>query len=388
MIDPWIIAFYALIIALVIIYRKKFEFHARIGFGKFKFPIVALLKTKIGLGAMDYIGSHLRGLVIFFGYLSIVLGFAGMLLIVGFIGYGLYALIFVPGAPPVISPVIPGVQIPGTGINIPFWQGIIAILVVAAIHEFMHGVVSRAHKIPVRSSGLAIFGPIFGAFVEPDEKKLQKAKKKVQISIFAAGPAINIITAFIFFGLLVALQPGVMNYTNPTGVSFQTIVEDSPAAAVGLIANTTYIKINGKEFLEYKDLQNAMNNTKAGDLLILESNSTVYTVTLGEKEGKTWLGVQGIIEHRDLKNQADKTKYAVAFWFLELLEWLYIISLGIGLANLIPLGPIDGGRMLQPVLVASFGKKKGAEIWARLAIILLILLLILLFTPILRTIIA
>ena len=38
------------------------------------------------------------------------------------------------------------------------------------------------------------------------------------------------------------------------------------------------------------------------------------------------------------------------FWFSILLQWLFIISFGVGLFNLLPLGPIDGGRMFRTLL--------------------------------------
>ena len=37
-------------------------------------------------------------------------------------------------------------------------------------------------------------------------------------------------------------------------------------------------------------------------------------------------------------------------WLRELFFWLYAISLGIGLFNLLPLGPLDGGKMFILVI--------------------------------------
>jgi len=62
-----------------------------------------------------------------------------MFLICGLLIKGLYELIFVPTAPPTLSLVIPGVQIPGSPIFVPFWYGIIALFTVILVHEFGHG---------------------------------------------------------------------------------------------------------------------------------------------------------------------------------------------------------------------------------------------------------
>ena len=53
-------------------------------------------------------------------------------------------------------------------------------------HEFGHGVVARAHGLKIQSSGIFLLGPLFGAFVEPNEKQLKKQNDIVQYSIYSA----------------------------------------------------------------------------------------------------------------------------------------------------------------------------------------------------------
>jgi len=142
----WTALFYLVVFTLVFLNRKRFDR---------QFKIVFLLRTKWGLRLMDSIADKYRELVKLLGLIGVGVGFAGMAVMAGFLFKGVYDLIFVPGAPPVISPVIPGVPIPG-GLFIPLWQGLLAIFIVAVVHEFAHGVVARAHHIPGKSSGLAI----------------------------------------------------------------------------------------------------------------------------------------------------------------------------------------------------------------------------------------
>ena len=92
-------------------------------------------------------------------------------------------------------------NVPGLGI-LPFWYWLIAIFVIAVVHEFSHGIVARAHNIPVKHTGLAFFGPIIGAFVEPDEKKLRAGKDITQYSVYAAGAFSNVILALLALLLL------------------------------------------------------------------------------------------------------------------------------------------------------------------------------------------
>ena len=44
-------------------------------------------------------------------------------------------------------------------------------------------------------------------------------------------------------------------------------------------------------------------------------------------------------------------------WIMKLFFWLYAISLGVGLFNLLPLGPVDGGRMFNTG-ISYFTKNK------------------------------
>src|SRR3989344_8635488 len=100
------------------------------------------------------------------------------------------------------SLVLPGVKIPGLP-YLGFWHWIITIFILALVHEFCHGILARLYNLKIKSSGLAILGVLLpivpAAFVEPDEKKLFKKKKKEQLSVLAAGPFSNLVLAGIIF---------------------------------------------------------------------------------------------------------------------------------------------------------------------------------------------
>ena len=57
------------------------------------------------------------------------------------------------------------------------------------------------------------------------------------------------------------------------------------------------------------------------------------------------------------------------------LNWLYILNLGIGLFNLLPLGPVDGGRMLQTALLRFFSEKRANAIWKNVSIFFLMVII-------------
>ncbi len=91
------------------------------------------------------------------------------------------------------------------GVNLPLFEGIIALVVVMIVHEGAHAVLARIGKIPLLSSGIVFFGIIpVGAFVEPDEKKLAKLDAVRQTRVLVAGSTSNLITSCIFFIAFVA----------------------------------------------------------------------------------------------------------------------------------------------------------------------------------------
>ena len=234
--NKWVILFYLLIILFIIIKRKKFTFQAK---------FIALYRTQVGLKIIDKIGTKYKNFIKILGYIGIGIGYVGMLVILGFIIKGLFDLIFVPGAPAVIAPVLPGIPIPGSPIFVPFWYGIISLFIVVLIHEFSHGIVAKAHKLPIKNTGIVFFGPLIGAFVEPDEKKLKKQKDVTKYSVFAAGPFSNIITAGIVILLFVLIFNPVANaYVKPLGVSFTELEPDMPAEQAGLETGVIYNRIN------------------------------------------------------------------------------------------------------------------------------------------------
>ena len=63
---------------------------------------------------------------------------------------------------------------------------IIALGIVAVVHEFSHGIYMRLHGLKIKSTGFAFLGPFLGAFVEQDEKEFDKAPKLKQLAVLAA----------------------------------------------------------------------------------------------------------------------------------------------------------------------------------------------------------
>jgi hypothetical protein len=107
------------------------------------------------------------------------------------------------------------------GVNLDLIQGLLALSVVLAVHEGMHGILARIYGMPLKSAGLVFFGFLpFGAFVDIDEKVLFSEKKEKQNAVLVAGTAANFATSLVFLGVLmgfVALMGGVQEGVTPPG---------------------------------------------------------------------------------------------------------------------------------------------------------------------------
>jgi len=176
---------------------------------------------------------------------------------------------------------------------------LITIFITVLIHEFAHGIVARAHKVPVKSSGLGVFAlflPLFPlAFVEPDEKKLVKNKDVVQYSIFSAGPMINIIFAVILFLIFSFVMIPIENkITHPIGFSFNDIMDNYSAQEVGMEPGMIINEFNDSPVLTYQEFSKKVGKLTPGqDLVLGTTNATFNVITKPAPDNKE-LGYIGI----------------------------------------------------------------------------------------------
>ncbi|MBT3865936.1 site-2 protease family protein [Candidatus Woesearchaeota archaeon] len=370
------LVFYALLVLYITKNKSKFEFHGK---------IVALYKTKLGLKLMDKIAKVCPRILKFLGYISIITGFIGMVLIFYWLFKGTFDLLFIAGAPPAVAPVLPGIKVmPGLPV-LSFMHWIIAILIIATIHEFSHGIFARLYNIKVKSSGFALFGPILAAFVEPDEKQLSKKKKNVQLAVFSAGPFSNILTGFLFIAVMtfitLPLQAAVFD---SDGITVNGILDGYPMQETDVEIPFTIIQFNGQEINDYNDFAESTVNLKPGDEAIVGTNKGDFSIVAAqnpENSSKGFIGVSNFMINRS-PNEEVVAKYGASVpqlvdWTHMLFFWLWVVSWGVGLFNLLPLGLVDGGRMLLTGLTfVTKNEKKAKKYWSIVSLVSVLLILI------------
>jgi membrane-associated protease RseP (regulator of RpoE activity) len=346
---------------------------------------------KFGLVFIEKFVKKYREPVILLGYIGVGAGYVGLIFISYILIKNLYDLITIPAAASGVSLVLPGINVPGLGV-LPFWYWIIAIFVIALVHEFGHGIVAKAHGINVKNTGIVLLGPIIGAFVEPDEKKMAKEKDITQYSVLAAGPFANIILAILALVLLTfVFSPLQQTMVEPTGFMFDNYVNDSyPAALAGIPTGTLITGINDQETLEFQKFNDVLFCSQPGDEVSLTTKDKNYPLVLGNNPNnpeKSFLGIKDIHNEFELKSEYrqgwTKTAYYLLDWINGFLKWLFILSLGIGLFNLLPLPIVDGGRMVQVTLHKIRGQDKGEKTFRFVSMFFLLILLLNLFYPLL-----
>lgn len=221
------------------------------------------------------------------------------------------------------APILPG-------INLPLVEGILALASVLIVHEMSHGFLARIANIRLDSAGIVFFGILpFGAFVELDEKQMEKEEKYKANRIMVAGSGANLILAMLSFALLTAI---VASTADLRLEGYKVISGPLPHGAI-------VQSIGGVEY--------------TGQNVSLEANSTVVIGTsLGEFEKQTdengKIGIQMALV--DKKGSRFVYQYSAGFEWIEFilntLGLMFAINLFVGIINLLPIPLFDGNRLM------------------------------------------
>ena len=262
-------------------------------------------------------------------------------------------------------------------INIPFWTWILVIILILVPHELSHGIAARAEKVRLHSVGVMLLAFFPGAFVEPDEIQLAKKKLATRLRVFSAGTFANFTIALLAILLLIFI---VFPYLFVSGVQIVDVEQGSPAAAVGLTNQTILTEINSQpievSYTEFAQGQgyfiDEIGQTEIGQVIEFKDNQgKTYEVTLGENDSEPYLG----IFYTPVQTEN-------SFWtsIADFLTKLWMFSFAVGIFNMLPLGPLDGGLVFAGITDKYLGKK-AKKIQKAVSIITLLLVLFMFFGP-------
>ncbi|MFX1264359.1 MAG: site-2 protease family protein [Promethearchaeota archaeon] len=286
-----------------------------------------------------------------FWNVGIVVAFGGMIF-----GFYIFADNFLkffttPAQAGGVVPIIPGVTITG----LPMVYMLIGLAVTLITHEFAHGLASSKDEVPIKSSGLIFFFVIFGAFVEPDEEVFEnQVGPKSRMRLFAAGSYANLITAFIVFILMMNFNP-IMSiaFNQPNGAYVYETVPGSPGAEA-LEIGDVIVGLNDTDIDIWTDVRDFMVNTTAGSQVTIHTldGSPVAIVLTANPNNATqgYIGILGA-DHWEPKPGWDLFLSPLYVLHMQqILLWLWIVLVSVGLLNLLPIPALDGDRIIKNAL--------------------------------------
>lgn len=245
---------YIILIALTIFYIPFYIWVWRspkaAGYGLAKYGPCVMIKTKFGTRLMERL-SRYRRFWKFFGTLSLVISAFLMAFIILIIAVGIMNLATSLRAPGL------GVEyalaIPGINPLLPFWYGVLGLIVAMVVHELAHGMQTRANEMRVDSTGLLYAVVPLGAFVEPNEEDIKKSTRRAKLDLYSAGISANFITAAVTFFIFAVLMLGNVSSDYGDNAAVYQVTAESPAFDAGIPGGALITSVNGEEYLFSKD---------------------------------------------------------------------------------------------------------------------------------------
>ena len=359
-------------------------------------------RTKNGIDKIDAIQKRFPRFWKAYGWGAAISGVLSMILAAVYIG-NQYIKVFQVGSikESGLSAVLPGLVSessfqPGVSfIPVEYW--LIGIAVLMTVHELSHGIVARSEGFEINSVGWIVLGIFPGAFVEPKGEKMLPGDEEEQedeedsededkedsdntglwdqgslssrIKVLGAGSFANYLTAIVFMiaaiGLTSAVaQPGDMVY----------VAQDNEPAAQAGMNNGTLYSFNGEQLNSREQLiqltqdlepgQNVTLNTSEGVFTVetRARNTTpqggipgIYTWDKGPQETEGYIGI--LFGQRSELNEPFQPYEGFLTWLISMFETIAVLNIGIGLVNMLPIKPLDGGQILGGVIDKYLGEK-------------------------------
>ncbi|MED4312660.1 RIP metalloprotease RseP [Heyndrickxia coagulans] len=252
-----------------------------------------------------------------------------------------------------------------------------------------------------------------------DRQFASKSLGKRALTIFA-GPLMNFVLAALVFTLMAVVQGVPM--TDPV---LGTVVKDSAAAKAGLRKGDTVISIDGAEISTWNDIVDVIQKHPDEKITFtVERNGKTMDIPVTPKsiseDGKTFgrIGVNSPVDHSPLKVATygitqtyvwtveifkllghlisggfsidmlsgpvgiyKSTETVAKSGIIYLFKWAGLLSINIGIMNLLPLPALDGGRLLFFGIEALRGKpidrqKEGIVHFIGFALLMLLMIIV------------
>lgn len=307
-------------------------------------------------------------------------------------------------------------------------SSLLVFLLVVMLHEFGHFTVAKLSGIKVNEFSIGMGPKIYqkhkgetfyslralpvGGYVamegEEESSHDPRAFNNVSIikrmAVVIAGAFMNFVLAFLAFTLIFIIVGYGSN-------EIDKVMENSPAQIAGLEAGDKIIKINDRKTKDIYDINSIISNNNDKEMSFLISRkgkdlSFKISPKYSEENKMYLIGITSKLDHSILKSislgadrtlqmskmilQSIKMMFTGSFkleylsgpvgvvqligsesskGFLNFLQILGLISVNLGVFNLLPIPALDGGKFLFLLIEALRGKPIDEKIEQRLALI-------------------
>lgn len=326
-------------------------------------------RTKKGKKFIENLSKHKKFWKVY-STIGVIVGILVLVFITGFITYNGFQILTEEtkqGAGLVLPSSSSEPVVKSGYILLPWWLWVIALITIMIPHEFSHGVIAKANKIKIKSLGWLLLLFLPGAFVEPDEKQLKKSKTMTRLRVYAAGSFANFITALLCLGIFTLM---FSSFFVPSGVSYQALMNNTDAYTQGL--NGTIIGLDNQTIKTVEDYRIYMEDIQPNQTVIVQTTQGNYSIQTTAYDDRAIIGVWNIQDEMDLKQDLQANS-SIFLLLLNTFNWLFVLNLSVGMINLLPMKPLDGGAMFETILERK--TKNSTKIANRFSIVMFLILL-------------
>lgn len=229
--------------------------------------------------------------------------------------------------------------------------------------------------------------------IAPRDTQFQEANVWQKLATNVAGPLMNIILGFVVFLIWTFTIPG------PATTTIGAVEANSPAEQAAVEPGSKFVSINGHKTTTFNEISNQINASKGKTLsIVLTSHGKTKTVSVKPKTmkiqgqkvyqigikaksddrvlakakrgwdtavtttGMIFNALGGLIRHFSLNKLSgpvgiySQTSQVSQMGFTYLLAFLAMISINLGIVNLVPIPGLDGGKLLLNLIEIFRGK--------------------------------
>ena len=338
---------FVVIWVVAIVFKKSLEKYGV----EVTFPVL-MWKTQRLRGFIDKIANLSKRFWKWFMNIGIVVSVIFMVIMAVTLVYSLTMITTTPS----VSLLLPGVDVPGSPIFIPFFYGFVALATVIIVHEFSHGILARVENVSLKSIGLLLFAILPGAFVEPNEEDMENISKPGKLRIYAAGSMGNLSLAAIALVLMMVCSAFIVPACfHEDGIEIDRIVSGSPAE--GYLKSGMIIKsINNHSVTDSESYVNSVSYLKPNSIVTVGTDQGNIEFKGSVNPNNKSLGYMGVQaqKHYSLNDGFDNQPFSPIMWILiqlpQLFMWIALLNFAVGTFNLLPMKPLDGGHIFETLL--------------------------------------